>query len=92
MRTTARVVLVASTAAALALDTASKVAAVAWLDHGPVCLGPLLTLRLAHNAGLAFGVGAAVPAPVVLAATAAVAATVAVLAWRGVLGSPLRRD
>lgn len=74
---------------AVALDTASKTAAVAWLADGPVELGPLLTLRLVHNSGVAFGIGAAAPAAVVLALTAAVAALIGVMAWRGGLGGPL---
>jgi signal peptidase II len=84
-----RGVLVASAAIALVIDVASKMAAVAGLDDGPIRLGPLLTLRLVHNAGIAFGLARGAPDAVVLCATAAVATTVATLAWRGVVGSPL---
>lgn len=89
MTANGRGVLVASAVTALGLDIASKMAAVAWLDDGPIRLGTLLTLRLVHNAGIAFGVARGAPGPVVLGATAVVAVTVAALAWRGVLGSPL---
>lgn len=56
---------------------------------GPVELGPLLTLRLVRNSGVAFGVGAAAPAPVVIGVTAVVAAGITVLALRGQLGAPI---
>lgn len=84
-----RAVMAAAALAALAVDIASKIGALAWLADGAVELGPLLTLRLVHNAGVAFGVGAAAPAPVVLGLTAAVAAVIGVMAWRGGLGAPL---
>lgn len=84
-----RAVLASAAVGALAVDIATKAAAAAWLADGPVQLGPLLTLRLVRNRGLAFGVAAAAPTPVVLAVTAAVALTIAVLAWRGGLGAPL---
>lgn len=82
-------VLVAAALASLAVDIVSKVAAAAWLADGAIDLGPLLTLRLVYNPGVAFGMGAALPAPVVLGVTAAIAAVMGVMAWRGVLGSPL---
>ena len=79
--------LVSAAVGALAIDIAAKVAASTWLADGPVRLGPLLTLRLVHNRGIAFGVAAAAPAAVVLGATAAISAAIAVLAWRGGLGA-----
>ncbi len=81
-------VLASAALAVLALDIVTKVAAVTWLADGPVRLGPLLTLRLVHNSGIAFGVAAAAPAPVVLGVTAAIAGAIAVMAWRGGLGAP----
>lgn len=87
--TTRRVLLASSAAVTLAIDIASKMAAVAWLDDGPVRLGPLLTLRLVHNSGIAFGVAAAAPAPFVLGFTAVATGLIAVLAWRGDLGAPV---
>jgi signal peptidase II len=85
----ARVVVAAAALTALTVDVAAKAAASAWLADGPVRLGPLLTLRLVHNRGIAFGVAAAAPTPVVLAVTAAIAVLIAVLAWRGGLGAPV---
>lgn len=82
-------VLASAALSALALDVLSKLAAVAWLADGPVRLGPLLTLRLVHNSGIAFGVAAAAPVPVVLGVTAVIAAVIALLAWRGGLGAPI---
>jgi len=84
-----RAVLATAALAALTVDTASKVAASEWLADGAVEVGPLLTLRLVHNAGVAFGVGAAAPTPVVLGVTATVVAVIGVMAWRGGLGTPL---
>jgi len=75
-----RAVLAAAALAALAVDIASKVAASAGLADGAVRVGPLLTLRLVHNSGFAFGIGAAAPAALVLAATAAVAVVIGVMA------------
>lgn len=85
----ARAALATAALAALAVDIGSKVAAAAWLADGPVEMGPLLTLRLVHNSGVAFGVGAAAPTPVVLGVTAVVAAVIGTMAWRGGLGAPL---
>jgi len=89
MTTTRRrhAVLASAALAALALDILTKVAAVTWLAGGPVRLGPLLTLRLVHNSGIAFGVAAASPAPVVLGVTAVITGGLGLVAWRGGLGS-----
>lgn len=81
--------MASAAAGVLAVDIATKLAAVAWLAGDPVRLGPLLTLRLARNQGIAFGLGAAAPAALVLGTTAAVAVLIAVLAARGELGAPL---
>ena len=82
-----RRVLAAAALASLAVDVVSKAAAAAWLADGPVELGPLLTLRLVHNRGIAFGVASAAPAPVMLGVTAAIAVGIAALALRGQLGA-----
>ena len=81
--------MLAVAVAALAVDVATKAAAATWLADGPVRLGQLVSLRLVHNRGVAFGVAAAAPTPVVVAVTAAVAVVIAVLAWRGELGVPV---
>ena len=83
----ARTALVLAATAAVLADVASKVAAVAWLDDGPVRMGPVLTLRLVHNAGVAFGVGSGAPDAIVLGGTATMAVGIVVLAWRGSLGA-----
>lgn len=84
-----RGVLASAAVGALAVDIATKVAASAWLADGPVRLGPLLTLRLVHNRGIAFGVAAAAPAAVILAASGAISVVLVVMAWRGGLGAQL---
>lgn len=83
-----RLTLVAVTVAALALDIASKVWASAALADNPIALGPL-TLRLVHNSGVAFGVGAFLPAGLIIAVTAAIAVVIALTAWRGRLDPPI---
>ena len=77
------------TAAAVLVDWASKVAMSAILDDGPKTLGALLTLRLGHNPGIAFGLGDELPSTVILGLTAAVTAALAYLLVRGLLPSPV---
>lgn len=84
-RTTARGVLLAA-AVAVVLDWVTKVVATVGLEDGPIAVGSLLTLRLGHNPGVAFGVGDWLPGPVLIAVTAAVSAVLAVVAVRGQLG------
>lgn len=67
-------------------DLVSKMAAGAWLDDGPVHLGGGLSLRLVHNPGVAFGVGARLPSWALLGVTGVVAAVLALAAWRGSIG------
>jgi len=81
-RRTGRGVLVLAAVAVL-LDWVTKVIAAAALDDGPVAVGSLLTLRLGHNPGVAFGVGDWLPGPVLIAVTAAVTVVLAVVAVRG---------
>ncbi len=83
-----RVTLTAVVIAAVTVDAASKVWVSSSLRGDPLRLGPL-TLRLVHNRGLAFGVGAYLPPSALIAITAAVAVTIAVAGWRGRLDPPV---
>lgn len=80
-----RLVLVAGIAAAV--DLASKVAASALLPGRLVDLPGPLDLRLVYNPGVAFGVGNAMPAWLLLTLTGTVVAFLAVAAWRGAFAS-----
>ena len=82
-------VIVLVAAVAVLVDWVSKVAMSAMLDDGPMALGRLLTLRLGHNPGIAFGLGDQLPSPVVLALTAAVTTALAYSLIRGLLPSPV---
>jgi len=73
-------------AAAAVGDWLAKVAATVVLDDGSVDVGSLITLRLSHNAGVAFGMGDFLPGPVLIAVTAVVTVVLGVAAVRGVLG------
>jgi len=73
-------------------DLGSKVAASTWLDDGPVRLGGGLTLRLVHNPGVAFGLGARLPAWALLAVTGLAASGVAWAAWRLAVGPVLAAE
>jgi len=80
-----RLVLVA--AATIAVDLASKAAAVRWLID-PVDLG-VVTVRATENSGVVFGIGADQPFALVAALTGLVVVGMAVGAWRGLLGGPV---
>ena len=80
-----RLVLVA--AATIAVDLASKTAAVRWLTN-PVDLG-IMTVRATENSGVAFGIGADQPFALVAALTGLVVAGMAVGTWRGLFGGPV---
>ena len=67
----------------VAVDLVSKAAAGAWLEDGPVRLGAGVSLRLVHNPGVAFGLGARLPSWVLLAVTGMVVSWLARAAWRG---------
>lgn len=71
---------------AASVDWGSKAFATVTLDDGPVSVGSLLTLRLGHNPGMAFGLGDSLPAPLLLGVTTAVTVALGVLAVRGHLG------
>ena len=86
---TARGALLAAAAAAVAVDFASKAAAVRYLTGNPIDVGGLLTLRVIYNPGVAFGVGASAPAPLIIALTGLAVAGLAVMAWRGGMHPPV---
>jgi len=69
------------------VDWGTKALATVALEDAPVEVGSLLTLRLSHNPGVAFGVGDRLPGPLLIALTATVTAVLAVAAIRGVFPS-----
>lgn len=70
-------------AGAVLIDWTTKVLATIGLDDGPTEVGGVVTLRLSHNAGVAFGMGDALPGPLVIALTAAVTVLLGLAALRG---------
>ena len=70
-----------------AIDWATKVLATVTLEDAPIEVGSFITLRLSHNAGVAFGLGDRLPGAVVVTLTAAVTGVLAVAAVRGLLPS-----
>lgn len=72
-------------AGVVVVDLVSKVAASTWLDDGPVRLGAAVTLRLVHNPGVAFGVGARLPSWAVLGITGVAVSGLAWAAFRQAL-------
>lgn len=79
--------LIATTLLAVAVDAVTKLAAVTLLEDSPIQLGPLVSLRVVLNTGVAFGLGANAPSWVLLSLTAAVVAYLTYLAWRGRLAA-----
>lgn len=77
--------LTAATFVVVAADWLTKAAASTALADRPYRIGSLLTLRLSHNPGVAFGLGTSLPGGVVTALTAAVTVAIAVAAVRGAL-------
>lgn len=73
--------LLVAAAATAAIDLAAKAWAREALPSSGVQAGPL-DLRLSFNPGVAFSVGAAAPAGLVVAVTALITVAVAVFAWR----------
>lgn len=84
-RTRRRFVAVATAAATI--DLASKLAASAFLDDRVIDLPGPLDLQLARNPGVAFGLGDAVPAWLLLTLTATVAMILGAAGWRGAFAS-----
>lgn len=70
------------------VDWATKAVATVTLDERPIAVGSVMTLRLSHNAGIAFGLGNRLPSAVVIGVTAAVTLFLAVAALRGAFPSP----
>jgi len=69
----------------VAADWLTKAAASSALADRSYRLGSLLTLRLSHNPGIAFGLGTSLPSGAVTILTAAVTVAIAVAAVRGTL-------
>lgn len=78
-RTNRAVVLVTAVAIAT-IDLVAKALSEARLADSTVDLG-LLQLRLAHNSGVAFGMGDKLPDAVIVAVTAGISVAFAVYAW-----------
>jgi signal peptidase II len=78
-----RIVLVG--AAAVAVDAISKAVGSALLADGPLEAGPV-TLKLVHNSGFAFGIGAQAPTWFVLGVTTVVTALIVTMILRGAFG------
>ena len=70
-------------ALAAVIDWATKALATVTLEDAPIEVGSLITLRLSHNPGVAFGLGDRLPGPAVIAVTAAVTLALAIVAARG---------
>ena len=81
--------LVFVSAATFAVDLATKALASVVLSDRTIQLAGPLQLRLVHNPGIAFGLGDAAPAWLILVLTGAVAMVLAIAAWRGQFGSAL---
>ena len=84
---THRRALGASAAAVALVDWTTKVLAAVALDDGPIQVGSVLTLRLGHNPGVAFGLGDRLPGGLLVALTSAVTVVLAVAAFRGTFPS-----
>jgi signal peptidase II len=80
--------LIGAAASVLFVDAASKVWASASLDE-PVELVGSLSLQLAYNPGMAFGVGESLPSWVLLAVTGLICAGIAWGGWTGALQPPV---
>ena len=80
-----RFVVVASVAAGI--DLASQAAASAFLPSRLVDMPGPLDLQLSHNPGVAFGLGTAVPAWLLVVLTATLAVCLAAAGWRGAFTS-----
>ena len=88
MRVRHRVVLVATATIAISIDFVSKIWASTALAERSQKIGSI-TLRLVHNHGVVFGIGAYLPAAAITVLTASIAAAVAFAAWRGSVRPPL---
>lgn len=86
-RARARRTMLAAIGGVLVADAASKAWASASLDE-PIELVGSLSLQLAHNPGVAFGVGQSLPSWVLLSVTGAICAGIAWGGWTGALHPP----
>lgn len=84
-----RVVLAVTAAVVVVVDWSTKALAAVTLDDRVVDLWSLLTLRLGHNSGIAFGLGNRLPEAAVIAVTGAVTVLIAVPAARGTFRPPV---
>jgi signal peptidase II len=71
----------------VAFDWITKAIASATLDLHSIDVGSVITLRLSHNPGVAFGMGDRLPGAVVIALTAGVTVVVLIAALRGAFPS-----
>lgn len=85
---TSPVLVGAVTTAVIIVDWATKALAAITLDDRVVEVRSVLTFRLGHNPGVAFGLGNRLPGAVVIAVTAVVTIVVAVSAVRGAFHPP----
>ena len=83
-----KAVLLAVSGLVVLADWTTKAIASVNLDDRSIELGGVMTLRLSHNPGVAFGLGDRLPGPLVIGLTATVTAVLAVAAFRGLLPSP----
>ena len=79
----------ATGAVVIAVDWVTKTLAALTLDDRVIEIGYMLTLRLGHNPGVAFGLGNQLPGAAVISVTALVTVMVAVSALRGSFGPPV---
>jgi signal peptidase II len=86
-RQSRRGVLLIATGVVIAADWLTKVVASTALDNRSIELGSVMTLRLSHNAGVAFGMGDRLPGAAVIGLTAAVTVGLAFAALRGMFPS-----
>ena len=75
-------------AGVLTADVGSKVWASARLDE-PVAIGGSLSLQLAHNPGVAFGLGQSLPTAALLATSIVLCVGIAVAGARGLVAPPV---
>ena len=82
-----RGLLLGVTVGAVVLDWVTKAVATVTLDDRPIEVGSIITLRLSHNPGVAFGLGDRLPNVVIIVLTASVTVALAVAVVRGLLPS-----
>lgn len=83
-----RRLIVLTTALVASIDWATKLLAAVTLDTREIAVGSLVTLRLGHNSGVAFGLGVRIPPALLIGLTAAVTVGLGIAALRGAFSSP----